>query len=93
MSYALLYKRKSYEHEREARAMCFPYYHLHKPPASSEIAVGTQINVDLNTLIDKIYVAPESPGWLYSLVKKVASTYGLDPEQVTSSSLDAPALF
>ncbi len=39
---------------------------------------GLYIKVDLNKLIESIYVAPGSPGWFLDLLERMAKRYGLD---------------
>ena len=68
---ASFHKRKSFEHEREVRAVVvqpftqgFGFY--------QEIAEGgLNIKVNIEALIEHIYVAPNSPTWFADLVKAV----------------------
>ena len=39
---------------------------------------GLPIDIDLNTLIEKIFVAPNSPHWIHKLLEKVIKRYGLN---------------
>ncbi|MDP3434167.1 MAG: hypothetical protein Q8T04_14540 [Bacteroidota bacterium] len=64
------YKRKSFEHEKEVRAIVKGF--------SSNGDYGKLIKVDLNILIDKIYISPTSPTWIIELVKDVLVKYGLN---------------
>lgn len=59
--YLALHKRRSFEHERELRAIVM------RP----EIVAGITIPVSLDTLISRVYVAPNSPIWIHELVKKM----------------------
>jgi len=82
----LMYKRKSFEHERELRAVV-------QVPSENGKALfgdGLFISVDLGTLIDKIYLAPTSAKWLFELVESVTRKYGLDKEVLQSSLDDVP---
>ncbi len=76
-------KRKSFEHEQEFRAVT-----LHFPPSGYD----RYITIDLDVLIEKIYVAPSSPDWFLELVKSVTKKYDLDKE-VIPSALDAKPLY
>jgi hypothetical protein len=60
-----VYKRKSFEHEREVRAlvMKFPTKIESDLYGRGTIAQGLKIKVDLERLIERIYVAPSSPAW------------------------------
>jgi hypothetical protein len=83
------YKRKSFEHERELSAIVYadPVDEAGKPqPPPSEY--GLRIAVDLEHLVDSVYVAPTSPDWFHDLTSKVTRQFGLDRE-VRHSSLDS----
>jgi len=77
-----LYKRKSYEHEKEVRAIIL------KPNGGE----GINVKIDLDMLIEKIYLAPSTPEWLYGVVEKVLKRYNLD-KRISSSSLDQAPLY
>jgi hypothetical protein len=90
---AALFKRKSFEHERELRAIVIllPSEPIIGTPDNEKYTKsqppGIPIPVDLDTLIDTVYVSPGLPSWFRTLVGKVMSTYGLD-KPVVASSLD-----
>ena len=80
------YKRKSFQHEQELRALIIE---LEKggdldsePPFK-----GLSIPVDLEVLIERIYVAPQLGEWAHELVKSMMLKYGLN-KKVEHSSLD-----
>jgi len=77
-----MHKRKSYEHEKELRALIL----------NAENVSGKLVSTDLNVLIDRVYVAPNSKRWYYELVKKTVIRYGLDKE-VINSILDQTPLY
>jgi hypothetical protein len=86
-------KRKSFEHERELRAV------MVKKPISSgiidfnkeTIKGGVPIKVNIEELIDKIYIAPNAPKWFYSLVKKIINEmYKFDIEVLPSDINNTP---
>ncbi len=88
-----MYKRKSFEHEREVRAV------IHISPDDPESYVGYAVEeigrtvpVKLNDLIEVVYVAPTSTGWFANLVRGVMSKYQLD-KPVVLSSLDEKPVF
>lgn len=75
-------KRKSFEHEREVRAI------------STDIessADGRYFAVDTDTLIQEVFVAPKSEPWFYELVRSVLSRYGLTKPVRWSSLFDDPS--
>lgn len=43
--------------------------------------------VDLESLLDKIFVAPLSEDWYVNLVKSVVSKYGIAQDKVVKSNL------
>ena len=90
-----LHKRKSFEHEKELRALVLEYSktkdglpNLSKPDYSD----GVGIPVDLEKLIDKVYVAPGNPKWFLELVKSVTRKYSLN-KPVMQSALDTKPLY
>ena len=62
-----LHKRKSFEHEREVRALT----------SLGKLGDGTYCDVDLSTLVNKVFVAPYADDWFLKLVKSVTDLYGL----------------
>jgi len=77
-----MYKRKSYEHENELRAIIM----------NGGNVPGKLVPTDLNLLIDRVHVAPNSKKWYYELVKKTVKRYGLDKE-IINSTLDQTPLY
>ncbi|MBN2087147.1 hypothetical protein JW758_02265 [Candidatus Peregrinibacteria bacterium] len=82
INYAL-HKRKSFEHERELRAIVLS-------PSDNG---GGSVNVDLEILIERIYVAPNSSKWVHELMQEVIKRYGLDKIPVEQSKLYASPLY
>lgn len=89
MFFSFLTKSKSFEHEREIRA-------IHNVIPTKENAIdynaqpfkfGVDIPVDLETLIENVYLAPNSPEWINELVKSVLKTYNLGNVNVIQSSI------
>ena len=88
----LFYKRLSFNHEQEVRAL---YFH---PPAGTcryDMAdfpegfdVGIYYKVDLSLLIQEVVVAPYAEDWFLELVKSVSARYGLET-LVSKSNLAA----
>lgn len=90
--YPYVYKRKSFEHERELRAVITKWpltdegFDFNAEPAEG----GVLEKVDLSQLIEAVYVAPSSPSWFYKLVKKILVRYGLNKPVIQSSLDDKP---
>lgn len=75
----LLYKRRSFAHEREIRGIT----QAQTCRDGGVVAGGgtgvpvKYIKGDLNQLIDKIFVAPQTPDWQRELTLSVARKYNL----------------
>ena len=90
--YPFVHKRKSFEHEHELRAV------IQKVPSKdgkTDLSKplfddGIYVAVDLKSLIERIYVAPTCPAWLFELTKSVTKKYGLDKKVYQSSLDDVP---
>ena len=64
-------KRKSFEHEREVRA-------LHEDFSHRE--VGKLIDCDVEVLIEAVYVSPQAPGWFTRLLNEVNRKFDVGVE-------------
>jgi hypothetical protein len=88
-----LHKRVSFEHEKELRAVIsFPKEFFPRQEITEEqikaAPSGIYIPVDLNTFIERIFVAPMTEPWIKGLLELVTKRYGLD-KPIIQSSLDA----
>jgi len=82
-----LSKRKSFEHEKELRAVIWES----GTKVPIEIgAVGCKIKVQLKDLMENIYVSPQSPTWLTDLVKDTCKRFGFDFNVINSRLNDSP---
>jgi hypothetical protein len=73
-----LYKRKSFEHERELRAIIWePRHDQWKGVGEQNVRAGVSVQVTLETLIEKVYVSPTARGWFLDLVASVSKRYGI----------------
>ena len=87
-----LYKRKSFEHEREVRAVCakLPEQEQGKPYLSGDtVQVGVYLAVDLSCLIHEVVIAPYAEDWFIDLVTSITSRYGVQTA-VRPSTLATP---
>jgi hypothetical protein len=89
-----MHKRKSYEHEKEVRALVLklPVVEKHMNFSKETIIDGLRIKVNMEALAERIYVAPYSPGWFEELVRSVVTKYSYDFE-IKHSGLDELPLF
>jgi hypothetical protein len=92
--FPLLHKRESFKHEQELRAVLGVLKQTKGKVTTTSIPKKfltdhqLYVPIDLNTLIENIYLAPTCPNWIYTLVTSVTKKYGLD-KQVIPSNLDA----
>lgn len=88
------HKRRSFEHEREVRAMvqwiATDSEQYRADPTWREGAC--LVELDLTKLIQSVYVAPSSPAWFRPLIHSVIKRYGYNFD-VHQSSLDDAPLF
>ena len=89
----LLHKRKNFEHERELRAI-IPFPHCVFPNGGEltkeildSFPKGLSIPVDLDILIEKIYLAPSSSPWIIDLLNSVLKKYEIN-KKILPSALD-----
>jgi len=90
-----LYKRKSFEHERELRAVAFEVEERSQDNITLKMEPlrngGVAVPVDVEKLIGKVYVAPKTPGWLRGVVESALRQYGFSGIPVVQSKLyDTP---
>ncbi len=77
-------KRRSFQHEAELRlAVVDPEVPVGSP--------GLDIEVDLERLIDKVYLAPGTERWIYDLMGSVLRRYEISASVVQSDLEGAPA--
>jgi hypothetical protein len=100
--YLYFLKHKSFEHERELRAMLFigGTVQNDKPqlinllpesvPIEYEKYSGIYFPVDPLILIENIFAAPNSPIWFYELIEKTIKQYDLNVPVVRSVLLQPP---
>ncbi|SEG40782.1 hypothetical protein [Flavobacterium urumqiense] len=85
MFFPFLFKRKSFQYEREVRIIT--------DIAENDIKIneGLKINVDINQLIEKIYIHPKSENWYKNLVIQLVSELGFNFE-IEKSDLESDIL-
>lgn len=81
-----LAKRKSFEHEKEIRALVD--LGIENPKAKSNtlhFESGIDIQIDVQELIETIYIAPFSPKWYSELIKSLVKRYNYNFPVVQSN--------
>jgi hypothetical protein len=83
--FPFLFKRKSFQYEREVRII--------SDTSDTDIIIndGIKINVDINQLIDKIYIHPKSENWYKNLVIELVSKLDFDI-RIEKSDLESDIL-
>ncbi|WP_313229942.1 hypothetical protein [Sphingobium yanoikuyae] len=93
-----LNKRMSFEYEREIRAVIWEMSSSVEPargdgdPLFSWSEFGVNVQVDLENLIDAVYISPTAPSWFSDLVGKIMTRYGLT-HPIEHSSLSAMPVY
>ena len=77
-----IYKRRTFEHEREIRAII-----VTREAANKQ---GVLVKVDLHELIEALWIAPTAEGWLADLVRNVSRRYGLEVDVGWSTMTEQP---
>jgi hypothetical protein len=75
------YKRKSFEHEREVRALIYrepDTITLESIPTYALFGDGLYVPVDITQLLEAVYVSPTSPPWFADVVRSVVARYGFE---------------
>ena len=75
------HKRKSFEHEREVRAILIDINNPDK---------GKIIACDLSILIEEVFVSPSAPSWFTQLVNDVNEKYGIKVKVSPSELIQEP---
>ena len=67
----IMHKRKSFEHERELRAVFWMIYGIPEaaPYKKDAEPAGLAIKVDVNVLIERVYISPLATPWFATIVK------------------------
>lgn len=90
--YPFMHKRKSFEHEKEVRAVIqdLPTTDKGVEVGKKNNQMGINIPVVLNDLISGIHVAPTSPVWLAELLAEVSAKYDVSASVKKSDLYSEP---
>jgi hypothetical protein len=83
--FPFLFKRKSFQYEREVRIL------TDTSQSNLKLNDGLKINVDINQLIEKIYIHPKSENWYKKLVIELVERLGFGFE-IEKSDLESDIL-
>jgi len=76
-------KRKSFEHEKEVRALIYD---------SESNSKGKALPCNLSLLIEEVYISPSAPQWFADVINDINRRYGLNVE-VSPSELNEEPFF
>jgi len=84
-----LYKRKSFEHEHEVRALIPPanIAEILRSGGTEENKPGEWVPVDIAQTIERVFIAPDAPDWFLELVQQVTNRYEQGAVPVVRSAL------
>ena len=85
-----LYKRKSFEHEHEVRALIPPANIaeiLKRETRDKASSPGNWVKMDIGQTIERVFVAPDAPDWVLDLVRQITKRYGYGDLAVIRSAL------
>lgn len=89
--YPFLHKRLSFVHEQEIRALIMNFNDIPSEinivefeRYNPKISNGIYIPIDIEILIEKIYISPTTPEWFGDLVKSIINRYKLNKEVIKS---------
>jgi hypothetical protein len=85
MFFPFLFKRKSFQYEGEVRII------TDVGDSNIKLNEGLKINVDINQLIEKIYIHPKSENWYKNLVIQLVTQLGFD-FKIEKSDLESDIL-
>ncbi|GAT62492.1 hypothetical protein [Paludibacter jiangxiensis] len=80
----MLHKKSYYSYEQELRAIVNDNIRINED--------GLKIEVNINNLIENIYVAPSSPIWFQQLVKNISNYFNFDFTPI-NSALDCNPIY
>ena len=90
-----IHKRKSFEHEDELRALIWTPQHgkndiLNPLNNKYKDVCGFYVPVDIEQLIELIYVAPNAPQWVVELIASIPGRFGLQKQVIQSNLASRP---
>lgn len=92
-----IYKRKSFEHEEELRALIWTPQHgkndMSNPNSNKfKSVMGLNVPVKIDELIEKIFVSPNAPKWIADIIRSLVTKYEINVD-VVQSDLAAKPLY
>lgn len=89
-TYQFWHKRKSFEHEQELRAIIMKFPRTYFPTAPDIFDRGEYVDVDLDMLIENVYVSPTAQEWFRDTVESIMKKYCINKIPIMSDLDEAP---
>lgn len=85
----VLIKRDIYDYEREVRAFFFRYPAEATPEAilREDVLPGLNVPVDLDVLIERVYVAPNRQSWFKAIIESTLTQYECQSKSIVWSRM------
>lgn len=91
--YPYLHKRLGFDYEKELRALVQRFFLTDKniiDKEKTDATKGLTIMVDLDILIERIFVHPNSPQWFFDTVNSITKKFSLEKEIIPSKLAEPP---
>ncbi len=85
-----IHKRRSFEHERELRALIADFTAISTIPRPEPLETGVWRDVDLSSIIDRVYIAPTAPAWFVETVTATIHQFGFMFPVIRSALDESP---
>ncbi|MFN8287113.1 MAG: hypothetical protein U0V74_10190 [Chitinophagales bacterium] len=82
----IFHKRNSFAHEREVRAVI-----INPKGIDPRYNTGAPVEIDLEKLIQQVFVSPQAESWFKDTVQSVCNQYGLSVKAVQSGLYNEPS--
>jgi len=90
-------KRKSFEHEREVRAVIMDWDRMNSLRGTWSYEPnpmpGRLASVELGVLLKRLYLAPHAPAWYVETIRKVSSALGYEWLEIVQSDMRTSPTF
>ena len=84
-----VHKRRSFEHEKELR--CLVWQNARSEDAKFSLDTGgVKIEIDLEMLVENIYISPNTPAWFTILINDIVKKYNLNLSVINSRLSQLP---
>lgn len=86
-------KRKSFKHDQELRIVKKNVPKENGKVEWDQANTSIQTEIDLNTIIQEVYISPSAPERIYTIVYKLMKMFGCSSIKIIQSNLNQPAIY